>query len=326
MGLGAGEARDRNRLLPESGGRCTFGGRMNVHHLELFYYVATHGGISAAARQIPYGIQQPAISGQMGKLEEDLGVRLFERMPFRLTPAGEKLYAHVQPFFAELPTLAQTLRDGESQELRICGAELVLRDHLPKVLKALKKTRPQLRFSLRATGFQSQVFDWLRNSEADVAFLPVQDRAPAGLKMTKLASLPVVLQVPKASKLRTIEDLLQQKRIAETLICLDAKGVIVQRFLKELKARGVTWPHVTEASSLDLITRYVANGDGFGLNVCLRRSAAKTGVRDLALDGFSPLTMGALWRGKASPLVDAVIEGVRQHARATWPDSVHDRD
>ena len=38
---------------------------MNVHHLELFYYVARHGGISAAVRYIPYGIQQPAVSGQM---------------------------------------------------------------------------------------------------------------------------------------------------------------------------------------------------------------------------------------------------------------------
>lgn len=28
---------------------------MNVHHLELFYYVAKHGGISAAVRRIPYG-------------------------------------------------------------------------------------------------------------------------------------------------------------------------------------------------------------------------------------------------------------------------------
>ena len=35
---------------------------MNVHHLELFYHVAKYGGVSAAARHMPYGIQQPAIS------------------------------------------------------------------------------------------------------------------------------------------------------------------------------------------------------------------------------------------------------------------------
>src|SRR3954467_13900866 len=75
---------------------------MNVHHLELFYYVAKHGGISAAVRHIPYGIQQPAVSGQMLALEVEAGTKLFERSPFRLTKAGEKLFAHVQPFFENL--------------------------------------------------------------------------------------------------------------------------------------------------------------------------------------------------------------------------------
>ena len=52
---------------------------MNIHHLELFYYVAKHGGISEAVRNMPYGIQQPAISGQVIQLEEFLGVTLFHR-------------------------------------------------------------------------------------------------------------------------------------------------------------------------------------------------------------------------------------------------------
>ena len=63
---------------------------MNIHHLELFYYVARHGGITEAVRNIPYGIQQPAVSGQVAQLEEYLGVTLFQRRPFELTPAGKK--------------------------------------------------------------------------------------------------------------------------------------------------------------------------------------------------------------------------------------------
>src|SRR5207237_749330 len=43
---------------------------MNIHHLELFYYVARHGGIVPAVRNMPYGIQQPAVSGQIARLEE----------------------------------------------------------------------------------------------------------------------------------------------------------------------------------------------------------------------------------------------------------------
>ena len=61
---------------------------LNLHHLELFYYVAKHEGIVPACRHIPYGVQQPAVSAQIIRLEEDLGVSLFRRRPFQLTPAG----------------------------------------------------------------------------------------------------------------------------------------------------------------------------------------------------------------------------------------------
>ena len=73
---------------------------MNIHHLELFYYVARFGGISQAVRNIPYGIQQPAVSSQIIQLEEFLGVTLFQRRPFLLTAQGEELYSFIKPFFS----------------------------------------------------------------------------------------------------------------------------------------------------------------------------------------------------------------------------------
>ncbi|HWB61047.1 MAG TPA: LysR family transcriptional regulator, partial [Chthoniobacteraceae bacterium] len=82
---------------------------MNVHHLELFYYVAKHGGISEAVRKMPYGIQQPAISAQILQLEESLNLILFQRRPFQLTPAGRELYEFVEPFFGRLDETARRL-------------------------------------------------------------------------------------------------------------------------------------------------------------------------------------------------------------------------
>ena len=58
---------------------------MNIHHLELFYYVAKHEGISGAVRNMPYGIQQPAVSAQVIQLENDLGITLFQRRPFEFS-------------------------------------------------------------------------------------------------------------------------------------------------------------------------------------------------------------------------------------------------
>ena len=75
---------------------------MNIHHLELFFYVARFGGIAEAVRNMPYGIQQPAVSAQVIQLEECLGLTLFHRRPFALTPAGEKLYRFIEPLKANI--------------------------------------------------------------------------------------------------------------------------------------------------------------------------------------------------------------------------------
>ena len=83
---------------------------MNLHWLELFYYVAKHEGITPALAEIPYGIQQPAVSGQIIKLENDLGTVLFRRRPFKLTPAGELLYERTRPFFDNLDNLEKEIK------------------------------------------------------------------------------------------------------------------------------------------------------------------------------------------------------------------------
>jgi DNA-binding transcriptional LysR family regulator len=294
---------------------------MNIHHLELFYYVARHGGISAAVRKIPYGIQQPAVSLQVGRLEKNLGMRLFERSPFRLTEAGARLFEHVQPFFEGLDAVAAAVREHEDgPEVRLGGAELVLRDHLPVVLQGLRRRFPKFRYSLRTLGYQSEVGAWLRDGHADLVLAPVSAKPPPGLRQARFAALPHVLQVHPQSGIKSAEELWSRKKITEPLICLPAATAITQAFLATLKKRGIVWRNLIEASSLDLITRCVVNGDGIGLNVLVNPRQRTKAVRTLELDGFAPVTMGALWRGEPSPLLQATIDAVRAYARQTWPE------
>ncbi|GIT05756.1 MAG: hypothetical protein CM1200mP29_11670 [Verrucomicrobiota bacterium] len=85
---------------------------MNIHHLELFYYVAKHEGISNAVRKIPYGI--PATGGQCADCAARgaLDATLFHRRPFELTETGQTLYEFVEPFFSKLNKMADDLRGG----------------------------------------------------------------------------------------------------------------------------------------------------------------------------------------------------------------------
>src|ERR1700677_3058512 len=85
--VAAGSSQKFSRIVIDMRMPCAAYSGMNVHHLELFYYVAKHGGISEAVRKMPYGIQQSAISSQILQLEETLGLKLFQRRPFNLTPA-----------------------------------------------------------------------------------------------------------------------------------------------------------------------------------------------------------------------------------------------
>src|SRR6202042_1948758 len=116
---------------------------MNIHHLELFYYVARFGGIAEAVRNIPYGIQQPAVSGQIAQLEEFLGTTLFHRRPFELSPAGEKLFRYIEPFFTGLGGLAAELQGGDAHQIRVGASDIILRDHLPEILLTVRRMFPR---------------------------------------------------------------------------------------------------------------------------------------------------------------------------------------
>lgn len=292
---------------------------LNVHHLELFYYVAKHGGISAAVRSIPYGIRQPAVSGQMRALEEEAGAVLFERSPFRLTPAGERLFAHVRPFFANLPEVAAQLRPPPEPELRVGASELVLRDHIPSVIRRVRARHPGLRLSLRA-GHQGQLEAWLREGEIELFIGPFAARPPARLQCLALAQVPLVLIAPKNSPVKNAAELLRSRRLSAPLVGLPANSSIVQNFRAGLKKRGVVWPQTAVVTSIELITSYVAHGEGFGINVAIPAVTRVRGVRVLPLDGFKPMTMGLMWRGEPSPQVQLMIDEVKLYARATWPD------
>ncbi len=287
---------------------------MNIHHLELFYYVARHGGISEAARNMPYGIQQPAISGQIIQLEEHLGVTLFQRRPFALTDAGQKLYDFVQPFFSQVDRVGNELR-GDTAQLRIGASEIILRDHLPMLIQNLRKRHPKLKIALRE-GYQPQLEVWLEQQEIDLAITLIEGRASSGFHTQPLLELPLVLLVEKSCKLKSAGELWKRDRIDEPLICLPAAEAICKRFQEGLIKLKVDWFPSVEASSLDLIETYVSHGFGIGLSLAIPKAKTPANLRQIALPGFAPIVVGVLWRGRLPTVAKAFLEEASQHAKS----------
>jgi DNA-binding transcriptional LysR family regulator len=292
---------------------------MNIHHLELFFYVARHGGISRAVRHIPYGIQQPAVSSQIRQLELDLGARLFDRSPFRLTPEGAELYAFVQPFFENLDAMGARLRQRSTPQIRIGAPELVLREYLPSVMKLLHEHHPQVRLSLQS-GFSPQMEAWLVDRQIDLAIVPLEGRPPPKLQCLRLLRVPLVLLVHRKSKWKSAAELWTRGRIEEPLITLPAIEVISRMFKKGLQRRGIEWSATIEASSLELVTQYVADGQGIGVNVNIPGVIKHPRVRVLPLDDFAPMEVAALWHGQPGPLLRSILEQGQHFVRQLWPE------
>ncbi len=286
---------------------------MNVHHLELFYYVAKHGGIMPAVRNIPYGIQQPAVSAQVAQLEEFLGVTLFQRRPFVLTAAGESLYEFCAPFFSNLDKMATELQGGQARHFRIGASTIVLRDHLPKLLQGVHKKFPALKVALRE-GFPAQLEEMLAKDEIDLVITLIERKPPVGFQSEVMLELPLVLLVDKSNPLKSAADLWKRDKITDSLICLPAHEGLTKHFLTRLSELGTEWFPSVEASSIDLIETYVANGLGIGLSIAVPKRQFPANVRAIPLKDFPPALIGVLWRGKNTPLLDAFLDMARRRA------------
>lgn len=291
---------------------------MNVHHLELFYYVAKFEGITEAVRKMPYGIQQPAVSGQILKLEKFLGVRLFHRRPFALTPAGEELYDFIYPFFSRLDQITERLRGEESHHLRLAASTAALTHHLPDVLQVLRTEFPTLRLTLRELS-NPDLETALRKQEADVAVAVLQRKSNPGIKSIKLIDIPLAIAAPASSPIEKFRELTTGATGGELmlpLISLPKAEPVAKLFQRGLTKKDLRWEPSMEVNELGLIQNYVAKGFGFGVAVDIPGTTWPEGVKKIKLPAdFPPLSIGALHSGELKTVAKRFIELAGDHAK-----------
>src|SRR6266699_6194090 len=287
---------------------------MNIHHLELFYFVAKHGGIAAAVRNIPYGIQQPAVSGQIAKLEESLGTKLFQRRPFALSPTGTELFEFIRPFFENIDVVAERLRQSSSPQLRIAAPAIVLHDYLPQILRRVRAKFPAFRLYLHeATRTDAERL--LLARDVDLAIMLIDKKSRAGIQVRPLLELPLILLVHKKSKLTRAEELWKRDKIEETLVCFSRRDPVHAYFQRGLERLGVEWFCGIEVNSARLIERYVASGYGIGLAVAIPGLKPAAGVRVLELPNFPAVVVGASWSGKLSNISKQLLAELETEAQ-----------
>ena len=149
---------------------------MNFRNLQYFLAAAEEKNITHAARRLY--ISQQSLSGHIAKLEEELGVSLFERGPeLRLTYAGERLALIARQICSlEQELLRETgeISDHRRGRLRLGISYTCGRSILPMILPAFCAAHPLVEISLMEGNYR-QLNEWLSRGEIDVliGYMPI---------------------------------------------------------------------------------------------------------------------------------------------------------
>lgn len=183
---------------------------MELKQLTYFVEVARLNNLTRAAERL--SIAQPALSQQIGNLEQELGVKLFKRTGrgVTLTEAGEQFYIGAEKTLAE----AQRAKDSitgfisyPNGNIMVGALESLVQTRLPKLLVAFGKEYPGINVFIRENTTEP-LLDALKKGELDLALAHAFDVnysphlvAPKGICSKPLYQDELVLAVAKGHPL-----------------------------------------------------------------------------------------------------------------------------
>jgi DNA-binding transcriptional LysR family regulator len=166
---------------------------MDLRQLEYFVAVARHRHFTRAAEALYVG--QPALSQQIRRLEQELGLQLLARtrQGVEVTPAGQDLLLRAEAIIGDVAAAREAMDEHAGVlrgSVRVAAAPgEALR--LPAELAAFHREHPGIRIALRQ-GSAREVVELVRRGAADLAVLAL-DAAPEGMDATPLADEPLRL-------------------------------------------------------------------------------------------------------------------------------------
>ena len=248
---------------------------------ELKYIVAVararHFGHAAEA----CFVAQPTLSVAIKKLEDELGVTLFERggSEVSVTPLGAQIVAQAERVLeqtAAIKELAKQNKDPLAGPLRLGVIYTIGPYLLPPLVRKLIDNVPQMPLVLQEN-FTHKLLELLRQGELDAAIvaLPLPDH---GMSMQTLYDEPFVVAMPRTHPWAGRKEIPADDLKLETMLLLGAGHCFRDQVLEvcpemaRYSSPGNGMQRTFEGSSLETIRHMVASG--IGLTVLPRASVA----------------------------------------------------
>lgn len=175
------------------------GCELELLQLQYFLVVARLEHVTEAARSLH--VTQSSLSKTIGRLEEDLGVPLFDRVgrKLRLNEYGNKFFRRAERALFELEQGKQELRDLSSPEQGTLELAVTAASALPHILREFRKKRPHVQFHVQMLTTQEMV-KLLHQGDVDVCL-----SSPAveeeDIECQVVYNDPILVAVPKGHRL-----------------------------------------------------------------------------------------------------------------------------
>ncbi|MDK9696445.1 MAG: LysR family transcriptional regulator [Siculibacillus sp.] len=271
-----------------------------------FLAVAEAGSIRAAARDL--NIVSSAVNRQILMLEEDLGIRLFDRVGrgLRLSEAGKLLLGQVREtvdrhddIVAEL----DTLRGLKRGRVRLASVESIAAERLPRLLADFWRRHPGVETSLVVAGAE-EVHRLVETNSADLGFT-FSTRPLPGMRVVHHEPHALGAVLPPGHARAGAERLHLEDLLGEPLV-LPARGLSLRAALEPALARvGKVLTIRGESDSLHLTAELVraASAIGFMTRVGIERELASRELAfvPLADPDLLPDHLGVVARERAVP-------------------------
>jgi DNA-binding transcriptional LysR family regulator len=271
---------------------------MELRHLRYFVAVAEELHFRRAAERLH--VAQPAVSEQIRKLEDELGVRLLDRTQrnVSLTDAGAALLREARRVLDQAEAARSAVRNmrGRPSVLRIGYVPASLPASVPRVLQRLAAAMPQVETTLEP-GCALDLVEAVRDEKLDAAIVSLPTPT-AGLRVTDLSNQRAIAVFP-VGHAQAVKSAVRLEQLAPKRIIVlprAADRAFYDAVIAACRDAGVS-PTLIETpdGQVERALLAVASGAGMAMlpeSVSERYAAA--GVRFVPLDGACPVLATAV--------------------------------
>lgn len=236
----------------------------NLSLYRIFLATAECGNISAAARKL--FISQPAVSKAISKLESNVGIALFARVPkgVILTNEGRILYEKVKYAFESIESGEETIRNmisGSDGQLIIGASNTLIKSSLLPYLQEFRKVYPQINLTVESQS-SYKTLSLLSDGKIDIGLIGITNdfkSLPENIKYTQISEIEdIFVANPDYKNSLPNKDVLNHA----SFLMLEEENMTRKYIDHYLLSNNIEPKRIVETTSMDLLVDFAKIGLG----------------------------------------------------------------